>query len=126
MRTEIVCEIANGRFESCLCDAHDIVILDDTFAAKVGERDDGGLPALHQRHCRSRDGNQRICADVERGLEVVTFCIGVHPVKRFSRGECESMHEKVEMADLLADSSHCRCDLVVARDVALDQQRIFQ
>ena len=59
-------------------------------------------------------------------LKSSRFVDGVHSIQCFARGEREGMHDKVEMPDFLLDAFHCRFDLLVAGNVALNQQGIVE
>ena len=103
---EVVGEVAHGRLERGLRHAHHVVALHDPLAAEVGQRDDAGLPPLHERQRGACDPHQGIGADVEGDLEVLARCVGKHPIERLARRERQRVDEEIEVADRLAESSH--------------------
>ena len=129
LRPEIGREVADGRLERGLRHAHHVVVLEDTLASEVGQREDAAAPArLHQRQRSTSQRNQRIGADVQREREAGAR--GLHerePGRElFARRVCGAVHQEVEPAELLADAGEDGGDLAVVGDVTRQDQRVVE
>ena len=96
---EVPGEVAHGRVERRLRDAHHVVVRHGPLAAEVGHRHDRAAAArLHERLGRARAGDERVGADVEREPEAVARRVGEAALEILGRREGDRVHEQVEPA----------------------------
>ena len=107
---EVPGEVAHGRVERRLRDAHHVVVRHRALAAEVRHRHDRAAAArLHQRLRRARARDERVRADVERQPEAVARRVGEAALEILGRGERDRVHEQVEPAvERLADLARRR------------------
>ncbi len=118
-------EIANGGFQRRLCHAHDIVVGNDPFRAKIGQRDDRS-PIGHQGQCRTRHRDERIRADVERSPEALARRVDKVSGQFFPRCICNRMNQEIEFARFLSDAVHQRLDLRIVSCITHERLRARQ
>ncbi len=127
LRAQVAREITNRRFEGRLRHTHHVVVGEHPIAADEGEREHAAATAfLHQRHERPGQTDERIGADVERDAEALARRLHERTGELGLRGERSAVDEKVEAAELAID---CRCqvsDLLIARNVARQDERILE
>ena len=107
---EVPGEVAHGRVERRLRDAHHVVVRHGALAAEVGHRQDRAAAArLHQRLGRARAGDERVGAHVERHPEAVARRVGEAALEILGGGERDRVDEQVELAaERLADLARRR------------------
>src|SRR5262249_15603565 len=108
-------------------DAHDVVVWKHPIAAKERERQDSPTAALfHQRQTRARDADQRVRADVERDAEPFARCLHERVRQLRSLCECGTVHDEVQTTELLFKSAGERGDLIVVRDIARNDEWLYE
>ena len=122
---EVPGEVADGRVERRLRDAHHVVVRHGALAAEVGHRQDRAAAArLHQRLRGPGARDERVGADVERQPEAVARRVGEAALEILGGRERDGVDEQVEpAAERLADLGEDARDVLVRADVALGHER---
>ena len=81
---------------------------------------------FHQRRHRLRQPNQRVRAHVQRDAETLARCLHEWVVELRLRRERGAVYEEVEPAELPIDRRSQLGDLLVARDVTRQEERLLE
>ena len=119
LRAEVGGQIAHGRLERRLGDAHDVVVGEHALAAEIRERHDAAAAArCHERRRATRERHERIRADVERHGEAPARGLDERLRQILPLGERRAVHEKIQPAAVAGHGLEHRVDLAVVADVA--------
>ena len=122
---EVPGQVANGRVQRRLGDAHHVVVRHGALAAEVGHgHDRPAAPRFHQRLRRAGARDERIGADVEREPEVVARGVGEPAFEILGGGIGDRVDEQVEpSAERLPHLREHAGDVLVRADVARGDER---
>ena len=118
-------QIANGRLQSSLGDAHHVVVGDRPLSTEVRERDHAGLLA-EQRLGMGAEGRQGISADVEGTGKTLSGGGAVVTDQLFLAGKGQAVHQTVENAPLLLDLAEDLSHLVGILHIQRQEQAGLQ
>jgi hypothetical protein len=125
--SQISREIADGRLERGLGHPHDVVVLEDTLAAQVRQREDTATTAaFQQRSSAACERDERIRAHVHRQPEAFSRRLDKRRHQLLARRERGPVHDEIKPAELPIDRLEHVVDLGIHRHVARQDQRILQ
>ena len=99
---EVGGEIAHGRLERGLGDAHHVVVRHPLLGAVIGEREQRAA-VRHQLLGALGDGGERVAADQHRLREIVRRGVDVAAGELLLVGERDGVHEEIERAPFRRD-----------------------
>ena len=119
--SQVIGQVADGRFQCCLADSHHVVAGDTFFATKIGH---GGDCRVITKNILGGIGNgdQAVGADLHGHLK--TFPTGLHgvPVQVVAVGEGDRVEQEIDFAELLGRLGHHGLDIIIVLDVHGDQE----